>query len=206
VPFASNSICIQAEPQHVEEAIRVNHFRIRASVASLVFAIVGGAATAQSSPPPPTQYTGTIRIDCYRDGDTRYTGTGNAITITIVSGFETERITVSPTDHACSPNVGDSLMTFGLSDFYGISRTFSVVNEYPVQYVRISTNGDDGFWIDQLSLAAGPGSGHWGVNGERGYCLSTDPSDATRSWRDIVGSRGCQPCMQFNVGGGVTSC
>jgi len=68
----------------------------------------------------------------------------------------------------------------------------------------ISTNGTDAFKIDELYLRtsdSGPDSviAHWGKEGGKGYCLSTDPGDATRSWKGTVD--GCHKEITFVVSG-----
>ncbi|MDG1416563.1 MAG: hypothetical protein P8J78_12230 [Maricaulis sp.] len=184
--------------------------RVRGVVTMAALVAAGAVASVPAIAVQPVYgaeaYIGTVRLDCYGDGTIQHTGTSNTITITVVSAVGRETMTVVPTDSACEPDVVGSILTGGVTDYYGISKQFTSYTSYPVQYVRISTNGDNGFWMDQVSLSAGGASDNWGVNGERGYCLSTDPSDADRSWRNYVGSRGCQRCMQFNVDGGVTSC
>ena len=184
--------------------------RVRGVVTMAALVAAGAVASVPAIAVQPVYgaeaYIGTVRLDCYGDGTIQHTGTSNTITITVVSAVGRETMTVVPTDSACEPDVVGSILTGGVTDYYGISKQFTSYTSYPVQYVRISTNGDNGFWMDQVSLSAGGASDNWGVNGERGYCLSTDPSDADRSWRNYVGSRGCQRCMKFNVDGGVTSC
>ena len=71
-------------------------------------------------------------------------------------------------------------------------------------YVVLSTNGKDAFWIDEMYLGmtkAGkdPVIAHWGAENGKGFCLSTDPSDATRSWKNKVD--GCHQAIKFVVGG-----
>ena len=184
--------------------------RLRGVFAIAALVVGGAVASVPAMAGQPVYgaeaYTGAIRLDCFGDATIRYTGTTNTITITVVSSGGTERMTVIPTDSDCSPDVLDSVLTGGVTDFYGISKQFTSYRSYPVQYVQIRTNGDNGFWMDQVSLSAGAASDNWGVNGGRGYCLSTDPTDADRSWRNYVGSRGCQRCLQFNVDGGVSTC
>ena len=71
-------------------------------------------------------------------------------------------------------------------------------------YVVLSTNGKDGFWIDEMYLGVmedgkDPVIAHWGAENGKGFCLSTDPSDATRSWKNKVD--GCHQAIKFVVGG-----
>ena len=71
-------------------------------------------------------------------------------------------------------------------------------------YVVLSTDGRDGFWIDEMYLGLtehgkDPVIAHWGAENGKGFCLSTDPSDATRSWKNKVD--GCHQAIKFVVGG-----
>ena len=72
-------------------------------------------------------------------------------------------------------------------------------------YVVLSTNGKDAFWIDEMYLGmtkAGkdPVIAHWGAENGKGFCLSTDPSDGTGSWKSKV--EGCHKAIKFVVGDG----
>lgn len=167
--------------------------------------ISAGSAEAQHTPSvtQPRFITGYVKIDCYRDSDLKNTGTKNTITIEI-RGPAADTVTVMPTNDLCEPDALGSILTLGIADFYGVSKAFTSMMEYPMTSVVLSTDGDDAFWIDQLSLQGGLGGhGHWGVNGEKGYCLSTDPKDADGSWKSVVGATGCRPRLEFFVGGGV---
>ena len=78
-----------------------------------------------------------------------------------------------------------------------------------VTHVVVETNGSDAFWMDEVRLrrvkkiekrTTDDSSGasivkdetdeellqHWGRDGGQGYCLSTDPNDASGSWEDYV--------------------
>ncbi len=138
-----------------------------------------------------------LRIDCYGYGGIENTGTTDMITVEFVGsgGERTVRTGANVTDGNCAPqgvqNVGAITQ-----DFYGGRYGANV--PHLVRSVRVSTSGDNGFWVDQLDLQ-GPTTGHWGANEGQGYCLSTDPTDANRSWSRFVSSRGCQPCFEFRV-------
>ena len=74
----------------------------------------------------------------------------------------------------------------------------------PGMYVVLSTDGKDAFWIDEMYLGLtehgkDPVIAHWGAENGKGFCLSTDPSDATRSWKNKVD--GCHQAIKFVVGG-----
>ena len=77
-------------------------------------------------------------------------------------------------------------------------------------YVVLSTDGSDAFWIDEMSIRDPGGSlaaesagmadvAHWGQENGKGYCLSTDPSDAGGDWTNKVD--GCHKEIKFVVGG-----
>ncbi|MEQ9413238.1 MAG: hypothetical protein RIF39_05380, partial [Cyclobacteriaceae bacterium] len=69
--------------------------------------------------------------------------------------------------------------------------------------VQVRTNGSDAFFIDRAFLTSSE-TGElpfisWGIDGEYGYCFSLDETDADRTWKGIVGKRGCRPCHEFKV-------
>ncbi|MBE9204600.1 hypothetical protein IQ218_15620 [Synechocystis salina LEGE 06099] len=52
------------------------------------------------------------------------------------------------------------------------------------EYVKLSTDGSDGFMVDTIQLYAnGDKVKEYGLNNDKGWCFSTDPSDGTRSWK-----------------------
>ena len=77
-------------------------------------------------------------------------------------------------------------------------------------YVILSTDGNDAFWLDEMYLISRDGNvfvfgqenttlAHWGQENGKGYCLSTDPSDAGGDWTNKVD--GCHKEIKFVVGG-----
>jgi hypothetical protein len=65
-------------------------------------------------------------------------------------------------------------------------KSFSIVfSGFPVTKVRVTTNGSDAYWIDDISLygfnSAIGGTVSliktWGIDNNSGYCVSTDPAD-----------------------------
>lgn len=80
-------------------------------------------------------------------------------------------------------------------------------------YFRLLASGDDAIWIDQLGLAqwcgvggmknCGEGNKNWGVDGEKGWCFSTDTSDSFGSDRQ---SGSCSPCWEFWPDGTTKRC
>jgi hypothetical protein len=53
-----------------------------------------------------------------------------------------------------------------------------------VEEIRITTNGSNSFWIDELYLkdALGNAYRHWGGDNNFGYCVSTDGDDGEYSY------------------------
>lgn len=183
---------------------------------ALVAAVASCAISASASPqsleffPPenttPDLATGTLTLDCYGYDDIQNTGTRDNITVTIYGGVTTARHTFSPTNGDCEPGFGDSLLTVGILDYMAVRIEVAAHVDYPITRIRVETDGDDAFWLDQMVLSAYPANDSWGVNKGRGYCFSTDPGDANGSWRNYVSSRGCQRCMDFHVDGSVENC
>ena len=62
---------------------------------------------------------------------------------------------------------------------------------------------DDALFLDFLRLTvAGPDledSIEWDVDGGAGWCLSADPDDSRRQWRDNVYDDQCYPCLEFSL-------
>lgn len=66
--------------------------------------------------------------------------------------------------------------------------------------VTVSSDGENGLWIDYAALSSDTWQiKTWGKPQGKGYCVSNDPQDAHGSWKNFVGSRGCQPGWSFNV-------
>jgi|GEM_PF-7092297 len=70
------------------------------------------------------------------------------------------------------------------SNCYSFDEEFSCWTAEFITAARISTNGDDGFYIDEVSMFKdGEKTRQHGGNDGNGWCLSTDPTDAHRSWK-----------------------
>ncbi len=79
----------------------------------------------------------------------------------------------------------------------------------------ISTNGDDAFWMDRVIVKMALFDGQkneykaftklqqFGKDNGNGWCLSTDPEDGNRSWKDRVS--GCWETVKFNLETGKVS-
>jgi len=75
-----------------------------------------------------------------------------------------------------------------------------------IKYIQIETDGDNALWLDRVIYKNKSGSGvQWGKNEGKGYCLSTETSDADGEWKDYVSSAGCTPCKEFVINTGQTN-
>ncbi len=178
-----------------------------AAIALLSSFIVTAPASAQT--------LSVLHVDCYGYGSIENTGTNNLITVRFYDGNRRRLASAhgqggkreyraghnqwegQMPNSDCSPGFFDHATAIA-NAFFG--REILFWGDF-VKYVQIRTSGEDAFWIDQLKLETGDGgkSGQWGANEGQGYCLSGDPTDANRSWRDFVSRRGCQPCFEFQV-------
>lgn len=120
-----------------------------------------------------------ISVDCHgNDGLPGWAKTGNTITVeSWFQSFDTERkYTWSFVPDQCSDD-----------HWWDICYATSA---YPagIERIRISTNGHNAFWIDKVWLSAerlrytGDGKFQWGVDNNRGWCLSTDASDGNNAY------------------------
>lgn len=71
--------------------------------------------------------------------------------------------------------------------------------------IALQIRGDDAFYIDRVELerryivgasTRESGGFQWGTSGGKGWCLSTDPNDASR-WSEHVDK--CSPCIRFEL-------
>lgn len=96
-----------------------------------------------------------------------------------------------------------TLITTAPADGVGENQSirFEFSTDYVLTHLIVKTNGDDGFYIDQVSIYQdGTKISQHGANGKRGWCLSTDPNDAFGSWNGYT-SNGCNSSQRFDVGG-----
>ncbi|MBE9174345.1 hypothetical protein IQ225_01605 [Synechocystis salina LEGE 06155] len=125
------------------------------------------------------QSTYEVRIDCEVDG------VGNEST--------TNTITATFFDKNANP-LGSGTASNANVDCSSSKVTIKKALSQAPAYVQISTDGDDGFMIDLVEFYAdGTYVRTSGVNNDKGWCLSTDPDDDTRSWIDAVGDTTCEP-------------
>lgn len=133
-----------------------------------------------------------LRIDCKGPSDIKNTGTENAVSISFVSRGQGSARSHHIPDGKCNVD-------------FGFAAIHNAAVGSKVDAVRISIAGDDAMWMDRLTLVSrSRGSkeskvADWGKDLGDGYCLSTDSKDAGRTWKDIVGNRGCQKCLEFRV-------
>jgi hypothetical protein len=82
----------------------------------------------------------------------------------------------------------------------GADPHFTFETEEEVTHIVIRTNGDDGYYIDEIRLYKDDKiAQHYGVDDGNGWCLSTDPADAYGGWQGYIsGTAGeCVPAVQF---------
>lgn len=150
-----------------------------------------------------------LQIDCDMDGVDNESTTNN---ITVVFWSEDKKI--SEVKRPAKPNcdwISDD------SQFYTWSeRMEEFAGGQPITRVDIIIDGNDAFFIDELSLTREnykwerprknglPQAhnqtydfAHWGKNGGKGYCLSTDPNDGKGAWKSYVD--GCYRGITFMV-------
>ncbi len=133
-------------------------------------------------PAKATRYS--VKIDnCHSDIDNE--GTGNKITVEFMNGSEV----VKKSEKNGIP------VNCIMPDAEFICYTSTKITA-----VRVSTNGDDGFYIDELAIYKDGDKvkQHGGDNGG-GWCLSTDPSDAHGSWKGKCSGTGhsCHRSVTF---------
>lgn len=76
---------------------------------------------------------------------------------------------------------------------------FDLRTAMPITHVVVITDGDDGYFIDQLWIRKnGQLVAHHGRDDGNGWCLSTDANDANGGWKSNL-ARGCQPLQRFNA-------
>lgn len=76
---------------------------------------------------------------------------------------------------------------------------FSIETNQDLTHITVETNGDDGFYIDEIRLYKKYSlAKHYGRDDKSGWCLSTDPADAHGSWKNNVSSSGCQRIFRFD--------
>jgi len=163
---------------------------------------------------------GTYRIafDCFSEG-VSYTGSNNDLWVEVWENREkrTSGLVKMP-DSVCErelPGLAD-----GWHQFAGLDQELKPGWQPGADpqvtrhiFVRILATGDDAAWLDRLALIqgcgfprdynCGDGDITWGVDGEKGYCLSTDAADSFGATRQ---SGSCSPCWDFLPDGTIKAC
>jgi hypothetical protein len=124
-----------------------------------------------------------VEVDCY-DSSMENEDTNDKITATFFDG---------------SKNLGSKT----LSDDCGwdVDGDAGITAKGYVTDIVLKTNGSDGFWMDHVDYFMNKDmKKRWGGDGGKGFCLSTDPKDGTRSWKNKVD--GCYKAIRFNVKSG----
>ncbi|ANV91719.1 hypothetical protein [Picosynechococcus sp. PCC 8807] len=130
----------------------------------------------------PRQSTYLVSIDCSHAGITNE-GTTNRITIEFWSGNTMAHSIFSDnfSDSACSSQ----------------NQTITYVSSQNISHAVLKTNGENAFFIDAMQISKnGQQIAQHDTNNFLGYCLSTDPSDATRTWKNYVDS--CVSSREFS--------
>lgn len=128
-----------------------------------------------------------VRIDvCHTE--ISHEGTKNKIMIDFMSG----------------PMVEKTIYRDGVeSNCYSSDASFktSISEHIIISHINIVTNGDDGFYIDEIRLLRnGKVIKHYGGDNGGGWCLSTDPNDANGSWKGKCSGTGnsCVPSVKYS--------
>jgi len=75
--------------------------------------------------------------------------------------------------------------------------TFSIKSNENITGVNVTTNGDNGYYIDKIELYKnGKLVKRYGDNNGQGWCLSTDPGDANGDWEGTT-VNGCKASQFF---------
>ena len=87
---------------------------------------------------------------------------------------------------------------------------YDVVTSVPIESFQVEIKGSDALMIDRVRKARWGKTNvddhvqYWGANNDRGWCLSTDPSDGDGSWSGHAD--GCHACIKFRDDGSAISC
>jgi cytolysin (calcineurin-like family phosphatase) len=136
---------------------------------------------AKSLPQPTFTWKADFDV-CHSDLDNE--GTNNTITVEFWSG--NDRVS-SKSKRGVSSNClsGDE--------------SFSISSSKNITHILVKTNGDDGFYIDELRLYKDDLlKQHHGRDNGGGWCVSTDPGDAQGSWKGKCAGNTCRSTVRFN--------
>ncbi|MCW5759995.1 MAG: hypothetical protein KIS90_09530, partial [Phenylobacterium sp.] len=117
--------------------------------------------------------------------DLRDTATGNTITVDFLSN---------------GVSAGRQMVKGNVSDCGTFSRGYletALTTDKVVDAVRVSTDGGDAMFIDQVRVYRDDAMIIWdGRDNGRGWCLSTDPNDHVGGWE--AAASGCARSYTFN--------
>ena len=75
--------------------------------------------------------------------------------------------------------------------------SFKIRTKRVVKYIEISTNGNDGFYIDEWKLTKdNKRILNQGSDDGKGWCLSTDSNDGKGNWKTYL-VNGCKGKLRF---------
>ena len=135
--------------------------------------------------PPPSKPSVEYRVEmdnCHSDLD--HTDTGNKITVEFWAG---------------SQKVTSTSKSGVSSNCWSADETFTVKTSADITHIIVRTNGNDGFYIDEIRLYKnGSLKQHHGRDNGSGWCLSTDPNDANGGWAGKVAGNTCKSNVRFN--------
>ena len=124
-----------------------------------------------------------LKIDCYHTG---LSSEGTKNKISVCSRSNGARQDCESHKPKCS-STSDASYRFWATD---------------LTHVEIKTDGNDGFFIDEMSLLEEGKTeiAHWGRDDGNGWCMSTDPKDSGGSWKNNVSK--CVRSMEVAVNSG----
>ena len=109
-------------------------------------------------------------------------GTGNRITVDFYAG---SRKITSQSKSGISPCIGDGA-------------EYSIRTAENITRAVVSTNRDDGFYIDEAYLYINNTlAKKYGSDDGKGWCLSTDPNDAFTAWKGYIDDNKCHRQLEF---------
>ena len=127
-----------------------------------------------------------VTVDC-NHSNLRNTDTGNRITVSFLDS---------------GGNLIRTVSRAGIRNCARSDSAFSIDTNRVVRYIEFGTNGNDAFFIDEWRLFRNGARINWeGRDNGRGWCLSTDPRDASGPWQGFV-TGGCRSRIRFPVAAG----
>lgn len=126
-----------------------------------------------------------LKLDCHH-GSVSKADTTDRITVNFYRGKDIVASSSKSRIDSCGP--------FDNDDVFEVQEKQLFFNKF-----TITTSGNNAFFIDELQLKGSRkfGTKTFGKDGGRGWCLSTDPSDANGAWRDYVSN--CETTKTFVV-------